>query len=84
MPKSASQNLGLISDPNIAYNALIDELTDSIDHTIPEKFIKRGVPDKKLWLTKGILKSINKKNKLYKCYINNPNDTNKELYKIQK
>lgn len=34
------------------------------------------------WLTQGILKSINHENKLYKCYIKNPNHINKDKYTI--
>lgn len=45
-------------DPDAAYNALIDEIMDSINSTIPEKIIHRDAWDQKLWLTKGILKSI--------------------------
>ena len=53
-------------DPNTAYNGLIKEITDSMDHSILERLVKQSAIRQKSWLTKGILKSINKKNKLYK------------------
>ncbi len=67
-------------DPNIAYNVLINEITDSMDCSIPERLIKQSAIRQKSWLIKGILKSINKKNKLYKQLVKNPSDANKETY----
>ena len=67
-------------NPNTAYDALINEITHSMDSTIPERYIKQGDTEQKSWLTKGILKSINKKNKLYKRFIKNPSSVNKETY----
>lgn len=57
------------SDPNCVYDLLISEISDSINKTIPEKTIKQNTKYAKPWITKGILKSINTKNKLYKNYI---------------
>lgn len=57
--------------PDEAYNAFINEITDSINITIPEKTISKDANEQNKWLTKGILKSIRKKNKLYKQYITN-------------
>lgn len=64
--------------PDAAYNALIDEITDAVNSTIPEKTIQCDAGDQKIWLTRGILKSIKKKNTLYKRYIKNPTGENKE------
>ena len=36
------------------------------------------------WITKGLLKSINKKNKLYKCYIQKPSQSNLQKFKTYK
>ncbi len=66
--------------PDAAYNVLIEEITDSINSTIPEKITKCAVGDQKVWLTRGILKSVKKKNTLYKRYIQNSTDENKEEY----
>ncbi len=38
----------------------------------------------KPWLSKGLLKSIRRKNRLYKRYINTPNDVNQASYKKYK
>ena len=35
---------------------------------------------KKLWITHGLLKSINRKHKLYSNYVKRPNDNNKKKY----
>lgn len=53
-------------DPDCAYNFLISEINDSIDKTIPEKIIKQNGMQSKPWITNGILKSVRKKNTLYK------------------
>lgn len=67
------------SDPNYAYNFLIGVLTDAINAIIPEKIFKQK-KESHPWITKGILKSIQKKDKLYKQYRKNPNSNNKILY----
>ena len=38
----------------------------------------------KPWFSKGLSKSVNKKNLLYKCFLNNPNPCNKLVYKRYK
>lgn len=69
------------TDPDIAYNCLIRGISESIEHTIPERIIIKGVKnDHNPWLTKGILTSIKHKNKLYKLYIKNPSIKNKDKY----
>uniref|UniRef100_A0A3P9ID92 Reverse transcriptase domain-containing protein n=1 Tax=Oryzias latipes TaxID=8090 RepID=A0A3P9ID92_ORYLA len=68
------------TDPESAYNSLIEELTDSIIITIPEKTIRQKDIKVKPWITKGILNSIKQKNKLYKKYIKKPNTQNKSTY----
>lgn len=68
------------TDPDCAYNSLISEINDSIDKTIPEKIIKQNAIQPKPWITNGILKSIRKKNTLYKKYIKNLNIHNKSVY----
>lgn len=67
-----------------AYNTFIRELTYSINTVIPEKTVKSDEREQKTWMSKGILKSITKKNKLYKRYINNPTNENKDKYTIYK
>lgn len=67
-------------DPDTAYNTLATEITESFCRTIPEKIVTCRTVDQNPWLTKGILKSINHKNKLYRRYINNPSEANKREY----
>lgn len=67
-------------DPETAYDSLIHELTESIHNTIPVKTVLCRNYDHHPWLTKGILNSIKRKNKLYKRYRKNPNDENKSKY----
>ena len=38
----------------------------------------------KPWITKALLKSIRKKNTLYKCFLNNPTPQRENLYKCYK
>ena len=39
---------------------------------------------RKPWFTKGLAKSVKKKNMLYKCFLNNPNSSNENAYKSYK
>ncbi len=55
------------NDPDTAYDILINDITDSIRSTIPEKTVRCSTIDRNPWLTKIILKSITHKNKLYEC-----------------
>ncbi len=68
------------NDLDSAYDYLLKDITDSIESTIPDKIVKCRTIDCNPWLTKGILKSINLKNKLYRQYIKNPSNTNREKY----
>ena len=57
--------------PNTAYNIFIDKYTGLFAACFPFKTIKGKALDsfRKPWLTKSLLRSINKKNKLYKQYL---------------
>ena len=58
-------------DPNTAYNVFIDKYTGLFDTCFPFKTIKGKTLNtfRKPWLTKSLLRSINKKNKLFKQYL---------------
>ena len=58
-------------DPNSAYNVFIDKYTGLFDTCFPFKTIKGKALNtfRKPWLTKSLLRSINKKNKLSKQYL---------------
>ena len=68
------------TDPDVAYDCLISGITESIEHTMPERIVKRVTNKQNPWLTKGILTSIKHKTKLYKLYIKNPTIENKDKY----
>ena len=55
------------NDPNTAYNIFIDKYTGLFGASFPFKTIKGKALNslRKPWLTKSLLRSINKKNKLY-------------------
>ena len=63
-----------------AYDSLIKIIQDSIKDTIPEKTVRCSTTLQNPWITKGILKSIKYKNKLYKTYMKNPSSLKKEKY----
>lgn len=67
------------SDVEAAFDTLTNEITDSIQRTIPEKTLIHSTTHNPS-LSKGILKSITHKNKLYIRYIENPNTTQKNEY----
>ena len=48
-------------DPDITYNLLINEITDSMQSTIPEKVVANDTKNKNAWITKDIKKSISHK-----------------------
>lgn len=66
--------------PDAAYDNLIKIIQDSIKDTIPEKTVKYSTTLQNPWTTKGILKSIKYKSRLYKFYMKNPSSLNKEKY----
>ena len=66
------------NDANDDYNKFVETFEIIYDECIPLK--KCNVNEKKVplspWITKGLLKSINKKNKLYKVYLRSPTNGN--------
>ena len=67
----------LNSDPNINYNKLIEILQNLKNKTMPRKYIKfkKRKHKKQPWITTGIIKSINKKDEMYKRLIKMSTDT---------
>lgn len=69
-------------DPETSYNKFHNKVTDLLNIHCPvtkTKLHKRNIP-KKPWVTKGLIKSIQTKDKLYKKYINKPTPNNKLKY----
>ena len=79
------------SDPNLNYTKMTDILQKLKDKIMPRKFIKfnKRKHKKQPWITTGIIKSINEKDKMYKMLIKlSPNSiayqdlkTNLQTYK---
>ena len=65
----------LDEDPNTAYNNFIDEYS-----RVYNALNNCSSP----WITPGLLKSINKKNRLYKKFITSPSLSNERKYKAYK
>ena len=72
-------------NPQYAYTTFYKILYNAFDQTVPLMRQKIRLPCKKPrqtpWITKEILAARKLKNKLYKRFINNPNDTNENNYK---
>ena len=73
-------------DPNEAYNTFFAEYTKFYELCFPIITIK-GNQRKKInnpWITKGLLKSIRKKNRLYKMFLKKPDSIRELHYKKYK
>ena len=70
------------NDPSLAYGNFLKKYTAIYNRCFPLKKVKaKGYTLYKPWLTKALLKSIKKKNVLYKCFLNNPTAQTEFLYK---
>ena len=71
-------------DVNVSYSNFINKFNEQFDKCIPKKMkrinSKKNKP-KLPWITTSLLKSIKRKNKLFKISIKKPTDTNIEKYK---
>ena len=74
------------NDPKTAYNIFIDKYTGLFDTCFAFKTIKGKALNffGKPWLTKSLLRSINKKNKLYKQYLRHRSNERLLKYKTDK
>ena len=71
-----------IDDVNDCYDKFMSILYYVYDKCFPE-IVKKpvlGCKFKRPWLTNGLLKSIQKKHRLYKTYFKNPNQKNKKMF----
>ena len=73
-------------DPNEAYNDFISEFSRIYEICFPLKVIKGKQMNKfySPWLSRGLLKSINKKNRLYKKLVQSPTTSCELKYKAYK
>ena len=56
MQNKAWDHIYSCRDPDIAYNLLINEITDSMQSTIPEKVVANGTTNKNAWIMRDIKK----------------------------
>ena len=70
-------------DVNQDYNMFVNKFQQLYDECIPlQKCNSKRKRDPKLpWITKGLLKSINHKNKLYKDYVKCPSNNKQQKFK---
>ena len=72
-------------EPNTAYNRFLELYSGMYNGCFPLKRVTRKQRRlKKPWLTKAVLKSIKRKNDLYKKYLRVPSMVNASLYKTYK
>ena len=76
----------LDEDLNMAYNNFIDEYSRVYNACFPLNVIKGKLLNNcsSPWITPGLLKSINKKNRLYEKFIRSPSLSNERKYKTYK
>ena len=78
-------NEDISSDANNMYNLFLGQLNSSYNECIPLTKIKyknsKSIP-KSPWISKGLLKSINHKNKLYKSCLKHQTTHKENIYKI--
>ena len=70
------------SDPSSAYDIFLSKYTDIYNNCFPLKKVKiknNGLT--KPWISKGLLKSIKKKNILYRRFLSNPTCSREIVYK---
>ena len=70
------------NDPTEAYNLFVCRYRYFFDMCFPEKYVKSSYRQQPRheWMTKGLVKSCNRKSKLYKQYRKNNNIENKTKY----
>ena len=73
------------ADPQQCYSSFVNKYTEIYDNCFPFKKIKLSERClNKPWISLGLLKSIKKKNKLYKQYLSNPSNHSEVHYKRYK
>ena len=71
-----------LNDPSHAYEIFAEKYISIYDRCFPLKKMKaERFKLRKPWFTKGLAKSVKKKNMLYKRFLNNPSSFNENAYK---
>ena len=74
-----------IEDPNKAYKYFLNIFIDIYDKSFPKSEVKvKFNNDQSPWITKGIVKSSKKKQRLYEKFLKNRTPKNEETYKTYK
>ena len=72
-------------DPDCAYRCFLDKYTTLYNDCFPLKKVKaKNVTLSNPWVSKGLLKSVRKKNLLYKRFLAKPSSYRENLYKCYK
>ena len=73
------------NNPEEAFDKFSQSFTGAYETSFPVKLIKEKIDNNKSpWMTYSILKSVNRKHKLYKAYLLNSNKRNENTYKRYK
>ena len=77
---------GIDSSPDVNYDTMLELLTTVKDKYLPKKKVKFNRKKHKMakWMTNGILKSINTKDKLYKKLVKMDVDENDQYTTLKK
>ena len=82
LEKESWENVLSCSDVNEAYKLFLEKIHNYLDRNIPkEKNKNKSKTPRNPWITRGILRSIKKRNKLYKINLENPSQNNLTKYK---
>ena len=70
------------TNPNTCYNSFFKIYSELYNRNFPLKTFKRHrLAPRHPWITKGLMRSCAKKEKLYKIYLKDKSDRNKDVYK---
>ena len=69
------------NDPKICYDRFLSKFSQIYNTCFPLKKLKRKEQLRKPWLSKGLLKSVKRKNKLYRQYLCDTSAQKEALYK---
>ena len=73
------------NNPDDAFNEFSKLFMMAFETNFPQKIIKKHIDkEKSPWMTNCILKSVKRKNKLYKTFLKNPSRKNEKTYKRYK
>ena len=69
------------NDAKICYDRFLSKFSQIYNTCFPLKKLKRKEQLRKPWLSKGLLKSVKRKNKLYRQYLSDTSAQKEALYK---